>query len=249
MDLRFSVVPAPYGTVHLLILAGIAAGVIGLYFVLKNRSDAALLRLLLILGCCMVLTEIWKQWFVARYVYPGVLSTWFFPWQLCSMSMYCAVLVPFLKDRAQDAVLVFLSTFSVVAAAAALLFPGDMLRPQVLLFCHSFWYHGTMLVESLAAILLLSRRKKAPFGPALLLFLAMAAVAECINVVSHAVVHDFSIEANMFHITPYYPSTQPVFHDIAVSLGILPEILIYLGVLALFSFGLHRLEQRIFCRA
>ena len=47
--------------------------------------------------------------------------------------------------------------------------------------------------------------------------------------------------ANMFNITPYYPSTQPVFHQIAVSLGILPEIVIYLAVIVLASWGLYRL--------
>ena len=243
MSVTFSETPQPYGTVHLAILFGIAAVLILVYFPLRNQSERRLIRVLFWAGLLMLLAEAWKQWFVPRYVYPGILSTWFFPWQLCSMSMYCSFLVPFLKGKAQDTVLVFLSTFSAVAALAALLFPADMMRPQILLFVHSFLYHGVMLLESITAFLILRKRKPVRFLPAALLFLAMAVVAELINVVSHHIVNDLSVEANMFNITPYYPSTQPVFHAIAVRLGILPEILIYLGVIILVSFGLYRLEN------
>ncbi len=242
MDAVFSEPPLPYGAVHLVILGVIAAVLFLLYFPLRRQNEQTLVRILFGAGLFMLLAEAWKQWFVQRYVYPGVLSTWFFPWQLCSMSMYCSFLVPFLKGKAQDTVLVFLSTFQIIAALGALLFPGDMMRPYIWLFIHSFLYHGLMLFESMAAILILKNRKDIRFFPSVLLFLIMAAVAEGINVVSHHIVNDFSLEANMFNITPYYPSTQPVFHGIALRLGIFPEILIYLAVIILFSYGLFRLE-------
>ena len=59
--------------------------------------------------------------------------------------------------------------------------------------------------------------------------------------VCHTFFGDRPPVANMFNITPYHPSTQPVFHQIAVSLGILPEIVIYLAVIILASWGLYRL--------
>lgn len=244
MGALFETTPAPFGAVHLAILTGTLGGCVALYFLLRNRSEKSLLRLIFFLGLGMVIAEVWKQWFVPRYVYTDGPSSWFFPWQLCSMAMYCSVTLPLWKGRAQNTVLVFLATFSLLAAVIALLIPGDMMRPQILLFCHSFLYHGVMLVESLAAILLLRRRARAPFWPALLLFCGMAAVAEVINVVSHRLIGDIHVEANMFYITPYYPSTQPVFHWIAVTFGILPEILLYLGAIALGSYGLYRLTLR-----
>ena len=242
MGITFSETPLPYGTIHLAILAGITVVLFLLYFPLRRQNEERLSKVLFWTGLGMLLAEAWKQWFVTRFVYPGILSTWFFPWQLCSMSMYCSFLVPFLKGKARDTVLVFLGTFQVIAALAALLFPGDMMRPQILLFIHSFLYHGTMLLESIAAILILKKRKLVRFFPSAVLFLGMAAVAEAINVISHHVINDFSVEANMFSITPYYPSTQPVFHEIAISLGILPEILIYLAVIILFSYAVFLLE-------
>ncbi len=241
MGVTFSAVPAAFGGLHLAALGLILLLSALLFPVLKKQPEEKLLRLLGILGGGMLVTEIWKQWFVFRYVCEGALSTWFFPWQLCSMAMYLSFLCPFLKGRAQNTALAFLASFSLLAAAFALVFPGDMLRPQILLFCHSFLYHGVMVLESLAAILVLRRRRRPPFRPVLLLYLGMAAAAEGINVVSHYLIEDRALASNMFNITPYYPSTQPVFHDIALRLGILPEIVLYLGLIALGSWGLLRL--------
>ena len=240
MDKTFTVIPSQFGAVHLAILAVVILLSAGLVFLLRKQPEERLTRLIGVLGALMILAEIGKQWFVRRYVYPNG-ATWFFPWQLCSIAMYASVLVPFLRGKARDALLVFLGSFSLLAAVIALLVPGDMLRPQVALFCHSFTYHFIMVTESIAAICILIRReKRAPFLPALLLFLAAAAVSEVINVVCHTFFGDRPPVANMFNITPYHPTTQPVFHGIAVSLGILPEIIIYLGVIVLGSWGLYR---------
>ena len=186
MGVTFSSVPEAFGLWHIIVMAATVILAAGLSLIFRRMTEEKLIRLLFILGLAMLICEVWKQWFVHRYVYEGAFSTWFFPWQLCSMAMYCSFLMPFLKGRAQDTVLVFLSTFSLIAAAAAIIFPGDMLRPQILLFCHGFLFHAAMVVESAAAMCVLARRRKAPFSPAVLLFLMMAAVAEVINVISHA---------------------------------------------------------------
>ncbi len=239
MDRTFSATPRPYGAVHFLILGGILLLSVAFAFAIRKASPKKLLRLLFVFGVGMLLAEVWKQWFAAKYVYAGVRSMWFFPWQLCSMAMYCSTLVPFLKGKAQDAVLVFLCTFSVVGAVFALLFPEDMMRPQILLFCHSFLYHAVMVFEGILALRVLRQRKKAPFLPALVLFLCMAAVAEAINVFSHLVINDVRYESNMFYITPFYPSTQFVFSAIAKHAGIAVEIFAYLGAIALGAYLLY----------
>ena len=243
MDRTFSVTPQPFGLAHWLILCGIAAASALFALAIRKKDERRLLRMLFILGLCMIAAEIWKQWFVARWVSPDTRSMWFFPWQLCSMAMYCSVLAPFLHGKAQDAVLVFLCTFSVVGAVFALLFPEDMMRPQILLFCHSFTYHAVMLFEALLALRVLRLRKKTSFLPALILFASMAAVAEVINVVSHLIVRNIRYEANMFYITPFYPSTQPVFRTIAEHAGIAVEILVYLLAIALGAWLFYLAES------
>ena len=62
----------------------------------------------------------------------------------------------------------------------------------------------------------------------MILFLIVAAVAEIINVTAHKILNNIYIEPNMFYISPAYPTTQPVFNQIAVNFGITVEIIIYL---------------------
>ena len=242
MGVEFQNTPEVFGLVHLLILAGIGIALFALSFVLRKQNEKQLRKLIVILGVLMILMEAWKQWFVRVYVYPGVVSFWFFPWQLCSMAMYVSAALGIVKGKAEEAILVFLASFNIVAALGALIFPYDMMRPQIWLFCHSFLYHGIMLVESMAAILILAKRSRPSFIPALVMYAGMAAVAEIVNVISHQFAAKIQDEANMFNITLSYPSTQPVFRQIALTLGIVPEIFIYLGFVALLSYGIYRLD-------
>ena len=245
MAYQFTTVPAMFGKVHILILIAAAAIALRAYFALRRRTEKDLMIFLFAAGLVMIAAEVWKQWFVHEYVYPDIRSAWFFPWQLCSMAMYCCVAIPFLKGWAQDTALVFMSTFGLIAAVFALVFPGDMMRPQVLLFCHGFCYHILMVTECLACIIILSRRPKASFKPAAILYAGMAVIAEIINVASHSWAGDDGLASNMFNITPYYPSTQPVFRDIALSIGVIPEILLYTAVIALGAFILWFLEYAL----
>ena len=245
MDRTFSTTPLPYGLVHWLILGGILAAAVLFALAIRKADERRLFRLLFVFGLCMLAAEAWKQWFVIRYVYCGTRSMWFFPWQLCSMAMYCSALAPHLRGKAQEATLVFLCTFSMIGAVFALLFPEDMMRPQILLFLHSFLYHAVMLLEGLIAFRILRKRGKAQFYPALLLYLGMAVAAEIVNVASHLIIRDIHYEANMFYITPFYPSTQPVFAAIAAHAGIAVEIAVYLGAIALGAFGLFLLEFKL----
>ena len=80
--------------------------------------------------------------------------------------------------------------------------------------------------------------------PALIVFLVTAVVAEISNVVCHTFFGDRPPVANMFNITPYHPSTQPVFPQIALSLGVLPEILLYLFVEGAAVFIIDRDQWR-----
>ena len=245
MAIQFANTPQMFGAFHIAALAVIALGCVGAYFVLRRMDETRLLRLIWILGAVMLAMEAWKQGFSWVYVYDRRINLWFFPWQLCSMAMYCAFAVRFVRGQRQNTLLVFLSTFSLFAAVVALAVPSDMLRPYVLLTVHGFLYHALMIVLALAAMLVVCRRESVRFAPAVRLFLWMAAVAEVINVVSHRLIGDIHREPNMLFTTPHYESTQPVLHEIAVALGIPAEIFIYLTAIALISYGLFRAERAL----
>ena len=245
MAIQFANTPQMFGVFHIAALAVIVLGCIGAFFWLRRLDEGRLLRLIWILGAVMLAMEVWKQGFSWVYVYDRRINMWFFPWQLCSMAMYCAFAVRFVRGQRQNTLLVFLSTFSLFAAVVALAVPSDMLRPYVLLTVHGFLYHALMIVLALAAMLVVCRRESVRFAPAVRLFLWMAAVAEVSHVVSHRLTGDIHREPNMFFITPYYESTQPVLHEIAVAVSIPAEIFIYLTAIALISYGLFRAERAL----
>ncbi len=245
MNWQFAQAPQVFGPLHLGLLAVIAAVNIGLGLWIRRLPEKTCLRLLTAAGAVMIAAEVWKQWFIRVYVYPGVESMWFFPWQLCSMAMYASLLAAFLRRRAQNAVLVFLASFSLLAAVMALAVPSDMMRPQVWFLLHGFAYHSLMITESLLALRILSFRPEARFAPAAGLFFGMAAVAEVINVIGHVRIADVSHQPDMFFITPYYPSTQVIFSDIAARCGIAAEIVIYLALIVTGSGLLWLLERRL----
>lgn len=245
MNLLFPKTPTLFGPFHIGMLFVILIVVVLFARSIRPYEETRLIRMLHRLGLVMILMEIWKQWFTLRYVFDGVYNMWFFPWQLCSMAMYCSFLLPFLKTRAQNVLLVFLESFSFFAAIMALAVPSDMLRPQVFLCLHGFVYHGIMLMESILAFLILKKRGGAPFFPSVLLFLGMSAVAEALNVFGHEVLKGRWPEPNMFYITPYYPSTQLVCSYVAEQLGIIPEVILYTIAIILFSLIFYLIEEVI----
>ena len=243
----FSETPSLFGTVHIVAMVAIVLFNVAVFFPLRRLDEKRLLRILNKIGLLMIIAEVFKQWFCYVYVFEGELNLWFFPWQLCSMAMYLSFFAIYLKGKFQMAALVFLATYSLFADIVAIALPYDMLRPQIALVIHSFAYHGLVITESMIAMMILSKRprEESKFLHATALFLAMAAVAEIINIVSHAIFNDIHVEPNMFYITLSYPTTQPVLHDIAVNYGIPVEIAIYLGLLILMSYVFFVIEKKM----
>ena len=247
MGILFQHTPQLFGKAHILALVMIICLNVLFFMCCKKYEEPQLMKILHISGLVMLIAEVFKQWFCFVYVFDSKLNLWFFPWQLCSMAMYCSFFVMYFKnERIQNAILVFLASFSLFSDLMALLLPYDMLRDQIVLFVHSFAYHGLIITQAIISLLILKKRKKASFLPSLYLFLSMALIGELINVISHLIFNDIRIEPNMFYITPYYPTTQPVFHDIAVRYGVLTGIITYLGAIILVSFLIYIIEDRFF---
>ena len=246
MGITFRNTPQFFGIVHISALILIVLADVVLFRYLKNRKEDELLSFLHVSGLIMILAELFKQYFCYVYVFDRTVNLWFFPWQLCSMAMYCSFLITYLKKEEQNAFLVFLATYSLLTDIIALVLPYDMLRDQIVLTVHSFAYHGLIIAQSLISMVILSKRNKIRFLPSVFLFLAMAFIAVIINTVSHLIFNNIYVEPNMFYITFSYPTTQPVFHEIAVRSGILTEIVIYLSLITVFSYLLFLIEEKLF---
>jgi hypothetical protein len=150
--------------------------------------------------------------------------------------------VPSLKDDKQEAVLVFLSTFSLMAGVLALATPKNMLVDVIFLTTHSFIYHALMLAQSVIAIQILGKRKRPVFRYALDLFLITASIAEIVNVMRKLLINDPAREPNMFFISPFYPTKQILLCDIANSIGMMPQVIVYLTDVILISYVVFIIE-------
>ena len=198
MNIKFNNIPTLFGPLHIcfLILTIIISFLI--YFLLRNKNEDLLIKILSISGIILILLEIWKQFFTYNYVFNKEYNMWFFPWQLCSMGMYVSTLLPLFNKDKQNYLLIFLATYSLFGAIVALLLPYDMLREQVLLTYHSFIYHIVLICQSIIAIIILRYRNDKHFKPTLFLFLAMSLVAEIINIISHLIFNDIHKEAETY---------------------------------------------------
>lgn len=236
MGTLFSETPVIFGPQHIGFMIAIVIWNVLLHFSLKNASEKKMLTVLHYTGLFMMLAEVFKQWFVYVYVFDRTVNLWFFPWQLCSVAMYLAFAAKFFKEKLQNACLIYLCTISLLTDIVAILLPYDMLRDQIVLFCHSFIYHGLIISCAILAFHILKKRENIKFRYTAYLFLFTAFIAEIVNVTAHQIFNNKKVEPNMFYISPYYETTQPVFHDIAVNFGILTEIIVYLGVILLFAY-------------
>ena len=240
MDFKWTSTPQLYGVFHI----GIVIIMILTILVLKkwctSKSDCFLLKIMHIIGAIMIVAEAWKQWFCFTYVMHGHLSLWYLPFQLCSLSMYLSFIIVYLNEKLQNVLLVFLATFSFVAALGALIYPEDMLRPYIWLTLHGFIFHGLMMLISVMSIILIRRRRITSFMPTVILFGCLTLMAAAINLLCHVLLLELE-QPNMFYISPYMTIERPILTYIQVQYGYLTETAFYLGGIILLSFVMFRL--------
>ena len=241
MNILFESKPTLFGKYHILSLILIILFNVIFYYMIKNKDEDCLLKLLNRFGLLMMISEIFKQWFCFEYIFDKQINLWFFPFQVCSLAMYFSFILKYLDKDKQNIILVFFATYSIFTDIMALILPLDMLRIQMPLFIHSFAYHGFIISEVIMAILILKRRENYNFRNSLYLFYIMAFIAEIINIISHYFINDINREPNMFYITPFFATKQPILSEIATRLGIIPEVILYLLGISLVSYCLYNI--------
>jgi hypothetical protein len=206
----------------------------------RRRTEAEKLRILHRLGIVLAVSEVWKQLFCYFIVNGETFSWWYFPFQLCSMPMYLTLALPYVKNR--GGILRFLGGYGFLAAVLALLFPEDMLRNWPVFTMHGFLWHGIMVFMAMTAWTMKEAEETSDLS-AVKLFVLLAFLAEVINVTA-AVTAKGSVLPDMFYISPYTTSFQPVFRDIAKALGRMPQIVIYLVTLSLAACAVWKMRGR-----
>ncbi len=208
-------------------------------------------RALLCIGIALIVMEAWKQIYLYTVVFNHSYNVWYFPFQLCSTPMYLCVIRYFLTTGGQNtgrqakikrAIDAYLMDFGMLGGIAALAVPDGFTHPDhPLLTLHGYLWHILLITISIIIFLAYSSPKQTvskitlrDFGAGVIVFLLQLPIAELINVIL-ATYGD----CDMFYISPYHLSSQPVFHDIDGIVGRGPGIAIYILAIIFFAYVVH----------
>lgn len=221
-------------------------------------------RALLFTGLLLLFLELWKQVYLYFAVFQHTYHVWYLPFQLCSLPMYFCLLYAGLCKKAApvkavspdalrsakaersvyagfagafcSALCTFLSDFGLLGGVAALCYPYGFTFPEhPLLTLHGYVWHLLLIFLSLYISKSgLSDTKRAGFLKTLPLFFACAFLAFCLNVA----LHPYG-DCDMFYISPYHLSSQPVFRRIDAAIGRPAGIAVYLSAVVCGAYLCH----------
>ena len=254
---------APGSAFHLLLsLAGIACAVSAAMF-LAGRKNLCPENVLFSCGLLLAFFELYKQGFLYFVVNGRCYNWWYFPFQLCSIPMYLCLAYPFLarphtssgkhgvfntrgSGAAAPILATFLQDFGLLGGFMALAFPEGFLYPYWTLTLHGFFWHFLLIFIGVYC----GRRGLSDFGETgfarcLPLYFFCCLAATCINTAVQLTVYPESY-ADMFYINCFFPSEQPVFSRISLSLGNAWGHIAYLLSSCLGAFCIHLLMRRLF---
>ena len=134
--------PAIYSAFHICIMAaGFSLPVLAAYFLSGKTERKFFIRLLFFCGVILAASEIYKQLFL-YYVVNQEIRLVVFPFQLCSLPMYFCLLLPLVKNRRlQLIILTFMQDFNLLGGIMALAGPSGLLHPYWFLTLHGLLWH------------------------------------------------------------------------------------------------------------
>ncbi len=195
-------------------------------------------RILFASGLILASGELYKQLFLYYHINHGIYDWWFFPFQLCSVPMYLCLLAPFLKQgKIKTALLTFMQDYNLMGGIAALAVPEGFSHIHWSLTLHGYLWHILLIV--IGAVIWMSGDSDLSsrgFIRTIPVFVVCCCIATLINVFAPG--HG---QADMFYISPYHPSTQILFHDLALDFGIHTANLFYLAAVCLGGYLVHLL--------
>ena len=245
--------PVPYSFLHIFLAAvgSLAAG-----FAAARLAAASIKPERVLFGCGLLLAimELYKQGFLYLVVNGGHYDWWYFPFQLCSVPMYLCLIYPLVRPfpgkRARifaEIIPVFLQDFGLLGGSMALAVPDGFLYPYWALTIHGFLWHFLLIFLSLYCKKKgLADQSGRGFARMLPLYFLCCGIAAGINTAVQLTVYPDSY-ADMFYINCFFPSEQPLFHQISLALGNGWGHLAYLLASCAGAYLVHRLYRLLNC--
>ena len=232
-----------FGPFHLTYtLVGFAVCVVAA-LLLKNLGERGEKRMFLIIGLCLIVSEIYKQLFwyyaIGYDTYPWIRL----PFHLCSIPMYLLPVMPFIKGgRVKNALYDFLGSYCFAGGLFSVVADGGLLREYWAMTFHCLTWHLLLVFIGLyIALRGKMSRKFGGFAGASAVFYAFAAAAFGLNCALWRVSGGV---CDMFFVGPA-PMEVVVYRDIARFTGRPIVTLIYLLTLTLVSFAFWLVMSRL----
>ena len=210
--------PTLYGWFHILSLVLLAVATFAVIRLFKGRSERAVSRFAMVVWIVLVLLEVYKQIVFTLEYENGMVEydyQWYaFPYQFCSTPMYVLPLVAFLKEgRVRDGAIAYMSTFSLFAGFAVMLYPADVYVSTIGINIQTMIHHGSQILLGVFFIFrYCSRHSVKYFLRGVGVFAVTVAIALVMNVAVFNIFESLAIDEtfNMFYISPYFDCTLPV---------------------------------------
>ena len=135
------------------------------------------------------------------------------PFQFCTMPLFVSLILFFSKNEKLNSYLTaFLGLFSIISMTGVMFYPGDVFTSSPIINVHTMYLHGGGFALAMFVLI----RRLIPFtfrsvvkGFCVFLICVALALMLDIGVEKSGINHGATF--NMFYISPYYPSTLPVF--------------------------------------
>ncbi len=242
---RVETAPESYGPLHLFMLLLVIGFTVLLCILFKDASARRFRRILFVLWCILVVGELYHQTCFFFDVEGGVAVweyQWYkFPFQFCATPLYILPLAIFPKsERLRSCALAFMSTFSLFAGLAVIIYPNDVFTTIIGASVQSLIHHGLQVVIGIT----IATHERKRFNTRFFLggvpiFIILITLAMIMNVVGYHLLQGAGMDDtfNMFYVSPYFDCTLPVLSDLYPILPypvfLIVYILGFVGVAAL----------------
>lgn len=226
----------PYSFLHIIILLLGFLLVLACAWKMRHITLHQHKILLFLLALILIISEIYKQLFHFYIMDNEQYNVWIFPFQLCSLPMYICLFLPFIHDsRILTSIETFLMDFNLLGGIMALLFPYDLMQPYITMTIHAFiWHFILVFIGFYIGFSQHGDTSIKGYFKSLPLLCICIFFAQIFNMLFHTYG-----EINMFYISPYVLTSQPIFSSIAERMGSIAGIFIYISCMCLGAFLIH----------
>ncbi len=240
--------PTPYGWFHIMWLV-ISIVIIFTLYKLKDRYSEKQLKIVLaIYGIGSFILELLKQILWSYNFDDGTWDyTWYSaPFQLCTMPIYISLICLFMnKNKIRDSLLSFLAFYTILGGLVSMLIPNTLFVKDTLINIHTMYLHCGSFVLSIYLLMNEIKPTKENIINAFYVFLICVFIALSLDIIFYktGIIGDETF--NMFFISPYFPSTLPVFSMIYDKVPYLMFLIIYIVTIALGSIIVYGIDKII----